>query len=347
MVSCPRREVVATGEVGVYHVWTRVVRRAFLCGKDPASGQSFEHRRQWIHDFLQQLAGLTGVEVGFHAEMANHLHLVLRARPDVVECWSDQDVVRRTMSIERLMKSTTGSLSKPPLENEITIAASNKQRVALLRTRLSDISYFMKALCEYIGRRANREDHCTGHFFEGRFDCRRLESESAILVCGIYVDLNQIRAGEAVTPETSIHTSGYDRIRAMIDGASGESGKPSPDWMCELTLREETVASTIESSSHRRASDKGLLPLQLDDYLRLLDWSGRQVRADKRGVIPDRFAPILDRLGINQSMWTELITEFDRLFGRIVGRAASVAQCATEAGRQYYHGQQNCAAAFG
>ncbi len=136
MVSCSRSEVIAVGEVGVYHVWSRVVRTAFLCGEDPVTGTNFDHRRQWIHDFLQKLAGLAGVEVGFHAEMANHLHLVLRARPDVVECWSAQDVVRRSMTIERLMKSKTGELSKPLLENEILLESVNKERVAELRTRL-------------------------------------------------------------------------------------------------------------------------------------------------------------------------------------------------------------------
>ncbi len=98
MVSSPRSEVVSTDEVGVYHVWTRCVRRAFLCGVDPVSGKDYAHRRQWIHEFLQQLAGLCGVGVGFHAEMANHLHLILRARPDVVAMWSDRDVVRRSIA---------------------------------------------------------------------------------------------------------------------------------------------------------------------------------------------------------------------------------------------------------
>ncbi len=29
----------------------------------------------------------------------------------------------------------------------------------------------------------------------------------------------------------------------------------------------------------------------------LLDWTGRELRRDKRGAIPDELAPILDRLG--------------------------------------------------
>jgi hypothetical protein len=41
------------------------------------------------------------------------------------------------------------------------------------------------------------------------------------------------------------------------------------------------------------------LPLELPKYLSLLDWTSRQLRAGKRGSIPDHLAPILDRLRIN------------------------------------------------
>ena len=335
MVSCPRAEIVATDEVGVYHVWTRCVRRAFLCGVDAHSGKDYEYRRQWIHEFLQQLAGLCGVEVGFHAEMANHLHLILRARPDVVAGWSDQDVVRRAMTVERLIKSKTGAMWEAVSDNTVAIEAADANRVAQLRRRLSDISYFMKALCEHFGRRANREDKCSGRFFKGRFQCRQLIDEASILVCGIYVDLNQIRAGEAETPETSTHTSGFDRIQATSQQSgtskltrSHQRADVSADWMCELTLQDNAQTDPVELNrpqSDKRASDKGLLSVSIEDYLALLDWTGRQVRAGKRGAIPQHYAPILDRLGVNKTTWMELATEFDQLFGRMVGRASAIA----------------------
>ena len=33
-------------------------------------------------------------------------------------------------------------------------------------------------------------------------------------------------------------------------------------------------------------------------YLTLLEWTGRQLRAGKRGAIPGQIAPILERLGV-------------------------------------------------
>jgi hypothetical protein len=36
-----------------------------------------------IEEVEQQLARLFAIDIGFHAELANHLHLILRTRPDL------------------------------------------------------------------------------------------------------------------------------------------------------------------------------------------------------------------------------------------------------------------------
>jgi hypothetical protein len=94
-----RAEVVVADEVGVYHCVQRVVRRAFLCGVDPLSDKSYDHRRSWIRDRLESLAGFFGVEIAAFAVMSNHLHVILRNRPAVVALWSDQEVARRWLTL--------------------------------------------------------------------------------------------------------------------------------------------------------------------------------------------------------------------------------------------------------
>jgi len=54
-----------------------------------------------------------------------------------------------------------------------------------------------------------------------------------------------------------------------------------------------------EKETTRRASNKGCLSMTLDQYLKLLDWTGRRIRKDKTGRIPDECAPILERLECN------------------------------------------------
>ena len=77
-----------------------------------------------------------------------------------------------------------------------------------------------------------------------------------------------------------------------------------------------------------RASDQGYLPIRLDKYLSLLDWTGRELRAGSRATIPAQLAPILERLGVNTDGWVETVRHFGRWFKTAVGRRESLIQLA-------------------
>jgi hypothetical protein len=173
--------------------------------------------------------------------------------------------------------------------------------VALWRSRLSDISWYMRCLNESIARQANEEDHCTGRFWEGRFKCQALLDDKALAACLAYVDLNPVRAGMAETPEASHHTSVRERIRAALSASPTQ-----PSHLLPFV------------GNPRQEMPKGL-PFRLEDYLELLDWTGRILREDKRGAIPARLPPILERLGIDPRHWVYMTRHFESRFKGLVG----------------------------
>ena len=331
-----RREVFDPQEVSVMHCINRAVRRAMLCGVDHYSGKSYEHRRDWVKERLIFLAGQYGIDVLGYAVMGNHLHVILRNRPDVVATWSDEEVARRIWNLFPKRKNKDGTAAEPR-ENELNMLMGSQKVLQSYRDRLSDISWLMRQLAEFVARKANAEDECTGRFWEGRFKSQPLLDEAAILACSAYVDLNPVRAGIAETPETSDFTSVQDRCetvkayqKAKTSSAKKKIKSKSPDrWLAPVAIKGKRHIGPVTSKSSHRASDKGFLPISLSDYLKLVDWTGRQIAKGKRGRIPDRCKPILKRLGVSREIWCDLVKDFGRLFGQVAGRSESVKQSAT------------------
>ena len=159
------------------------------------------------------------------------------------------------------------------------------------------------------------------------------------------MDLNLVRAGEAQTPETSVYTSAWFRIQARQTPARNSSDQPNDSWLAPLTLQDDHLGD-VPCASGNRASDKGLLSMKLDEYLQLLDWSGRELRANKRGAIPANLAPILKRLGIEADELLDTLESFPQLFRRLVGRSEQMVERAQEAGLRWMHGVRHAANIF-
>jgi len=62
-----RSQIAPSREYGCFHIVTRCVRRAFLCGSDKHTGKNFDHRRQWIEDRIRFLADSFAVSIYSYA----------------------------------------------------------------------------------------------------------------------------------------------------------------------------------------------------------------------------------------------------------------------------------------
>jgi hypothetical protein len=89
--------------------------------------------------------------------------------------------------------------------------------------------------------------------------------------------------------------------------------------------------------SAERASDKGFLPMTLQMYLQLVEWTGRQMRGKKRGSIPAGLVPILERVGLNGEVFVSWVSDFESLFKRVVGTPASLQDEAQRQGARSLH----------
>ena len=142
-----------------------------------------------------------------------------------------------------------------------------------------------------------------------------------------YVDLNPIRAGIASTPECSEFTSIHDRIRYWKQQANQQVNKRPETSSSTEPFQPDTLLPFV--GNPREPMPTGIA-FSLIDYLELVDWTGRQIRDDKRGSIPDSESPILQRLGISAAHWIYLCTNFESRFKGLVGTIHSLKQhCAS------------------
>ena len=384
MPSTPRRDLFDPETVGIYHCFNRCSQRAFLCGFDPLTNTDFSHRKGWIRDRLKELAAAMAIDVLDYAVLDNHLHVVLRNRPDLAGAWSDEEVVRRWWLVSPDRRDEQGHPAEIT-DLELRACLADQKQVQEYRSRLSHISWLMRQLCQPIARRANQESDVTGRFFAHRFGSERILDMAGLLACSMYVDLNLVRAGMASTPEESEYTSAFDRIRGHAQRQRAELGQAAgavdsvenPDaWLAPLFLDERSDAYPVfdEPSDARdaggsdgdaafrsrmavtmgmgnaigspRASDKGFLPMTLEKYLALLDWTGRELRADKRGAILAELLPILERLQIQPESWLDVVVTFDRKFRTVVGRVAAIRREALRRRRRWLQGLSSAAAIF-
>ncbi len=300
----PRKQQISLDATPYYHCVSRCVRRAFLCGTDKSTGECYEHRRGWLEEKLLALPQTFAINIAAYAIMSNHYHVVLYIDKKQADEWTDIEVIERWHSLFK------GNVFSQKFLRGDTLDSAQRARLQMIieewRSRLCDISWFMRILNEAIAREANQEDQCSGRFWEGRFKSQALLDDAALAACMAYVDLNPVRAQMADTPEQSKHTSIKKRAekakRATQANHSNQQVKELHPFV----------------GNPRQNLPKGI-QMRLTDYLELVDWTWRVLRDDKRGAISQNAEDILTRLGVDDSQWLTMASEFEQCFKTFAG----------------------------
>jgi hypothetical protein len=103
------------------------------------------------------------IDICAYAVMSNHVHVVVHVDVDKSQGGSDKQVIslwhtlyKGALITQKRMRDKAFSPSE-----EVTL----QDTIKAYRSRLHNISWFMRNLNEFIAWAANKEDGCTGRFY--------------------------------------------------------------------------------------------------------------------------------------------------------------------------------------
>ena len=235
--------------------------------------------------------------------MSNHVHIVLCVNKEAALSWSLQTVLHQW---HKMHKGTV--LTQKFMKGEILSESEYgdvKSTADVYRKRLYDISWFMRNLNEYIARKANEEDDCTGRFWEGRFRSQALLTEK--LYCHVCIcHQTYTRKGRNVGLQDSYHTSINKRRTRVFHKTRTIKG-------LMLLLK-----------SHQRCRNTRGLDFTLNDYCNLLNQSIELLRDTDSTAAQTSPIQHVKPLGVCQHHWHHIISDFENVFSVAAGDGSSM-----------------------
>ncbi len=222
--------------------------------------------------------------------------------PEASNGWTSKEVAERWV---KLYPAHTPELCA----QKAAAIVDNPALIAEYRSRLTNLSWLMKSLSEPIARKANAEDKVTGRFWEGRFKCQALLSEKSILAAMAYVDLNPVRANIA----SGISTSRYTSVKARNLEILRDQTKASAPLMPLIGVKSFNVPTLTNA-----------------EYIDLVDFTGREWHAGKRGKIESTEPKALTKLGLDKDHWTTRVKGIGSGYWRVVGELEELIDKAKE-----------------
>lgn len=273
-----RSERMPEGQPGIWHVVSRCVRRERLL-EGPG-------HREWIAEAMAAWLEVLAVDVLGYAIMGNHLHVVLRTRPDRAWSWTPGQVRRRQVA------SSTVANGRPCLLDEVGSGpALTAEELEASRRKLSHPGAMLRAVKEGFARRLNQMEGTAGHVWESRYQDVALLDAGGVLACQVYVDLNPFRAKLVENPAMSDFCSARHRRKVELD---------APDAALAQHLPRDIGHPLLD----RRGRPCGTWTWSNSQLAELTLATAQMIRPGI-GRLPPWAADLLPRLGVQVDRWAD------------------------------------------
>ncbi|MFM7036798.1 MAG: hypothetical protein ACKO2L_03670 [Planctomycetaceae bacterium] len=180
---------------------------------------------------------------------------ILRPRPDIAQSLTAAEVAERWLRLCPSIRTTSRD-PDPPTKAEILNIARDKIRVRQIRRQLSDVSWWMRLLCQRLAQHLNSRNGLHGPFHEGRFRSQKLFDEGAtneilaeINLAGLPLDTTEQltpKALRALAAEIAVQI----HSRLVSHSSAGQPIAETPN--CEQLLVSRTPASADSATINRQ-----------------------------------------------------------------------------------------------
>ena len=315
-MTTARSELINYSETTCYHIISKCARNTWLCGYDPETGKSCEHRRFQLVARIRYFTSAFFIDLLEHDVLHNHYHLILDAMVEQAKRASKHEVVERYYAVsnaEGYKEVKKWHKGKALTQEEYDKAMDD---IEFFRERLQSISWLMQKINQPTAKEINAEEgvrDCS--FWEGRFFSRGLYTLAQVLVCMIYVALNSYRAGLASKPEASEYTGFYERLKGRFIDSQTLVDYGLPEFKSNRLKKYNIPVKPLRPFTGYESDDDAWgIPITFEDYSKLIDATARAKHADKQEAQLDAdVQPIVERLGQDTISWVESVEALDAI----------------------------------